>query len=205
MPGEKAGHRIGNRLAGQGIRNLSAKESEELLRSPHGESFDGVGEDVGALAAGQLELHGHGPHAREAVVYVRIAVRIGEPDDGGDRRALEVGRLAHAAGIRCGAKRAGADDALGVGGTNARVRPGEGAHGIDELNVERGGGIGHRDPPSVREFGILGSAVNADEDQADASLSHSWGRPIPDPSQRRLAREEYRLNRGSSPRPSPRS
>ncbi len=147
--GEKAGHRVGIGLARRGIRKLSAEESEELLGRPHGESLDGVGEDVGAFAAGQLEFHRHGPHTGEAVVHVRVAVRVGEPDDGGDRWTLEVGRLAHPTGIRRGVKRAGADDALGVGGANARMRPGEGPHGIDELNVERGGGIGHRDPPSV--------------------------------------------------------
>jgi hypothetical protein len=53
MAGEKAWHRIGIGPAAARLGELSPEELEELLGRPRDEPFDGVGEDVGALAVGE--------------------------------------------------------------------------------------------------------------------------------------------------------
>src|SRR2546427_222243 len=57
--GEKAWTRVGVRPAAARLGELSPKELEQLLGRPRDEPFDGVGEDVGALAVGELKLDRH--------------------------------------------------------------------------------------------------------------------------------------------------
>jgi len=67
-------------------------------------------------------------------VHVWIPARIGEANDGWDQLALQVRRLAHAARLWCTAKRARADNALSVGGTEPGMRAGKRPQGLDELS-----------------------------------------------------------------------
>ena len=89
---------------------------------------------------------------RDAADVQSLIKRLKLPLEFANRLALEVRRLAHAAGIRRGAKRTRTDDALGVGRANAGMWPGQRPHGLDELNMEssRGGGIRHCGPPPSR-------------------------------------------------------
>src|SRR5262245_61169896 len=119
---QKAGKRIGNGLAGGRVRELRPQQREQVLRRPYGKSFDRVRQDIGALAIRQLKLHRQRSLVGKAIVYARIPIRIGEAYDGWDRLALQVRRPAHTAGIRCTVKRARADKALGVNGTEPGMR-----------------------------------------------------------------------------------
>src|SRR5437660_1731128 len=46
---QKAGYRIGSRLAGSRVRKLGLQERQEVFGSPHGKPFDRVRQDVGVL------------------------------------------------------------------------------------------------------------------------------------------------------------
>ena len=83
-------------------------------------------------------------------MHLRIPTRIGEAHDRGDGVALQVRRPAHAARLWCTVKRARADDALGVHGTETGMRPGKRSHGLDELRNHGSwcGSSGHGGPPS---------------------------------------------------------
>ena len=47
---QKAGDRVGCRLAGNRVRELRAQEREKLLRRPHRKPFDRGRQDIGVLA-----------------------------------------------------------------------------------------------------------------------------------------------------------
>src|SRR5262249_51219593 len=54
---EKARYRLGNGLASDRVGQLSPEEGEKVFGRPYGKAFDGIGQDVGRLAAGDLEFH----------------------------------------------------------------------------------------------------------------------------------------------------
>jgi hypothetical protein len=124
---------IGCRLAGDRVRELGPQKHEQVLRRPHGKPFDRVRQDVGALASGELKCHRQRPWVGEAIVHVWIPTLIGEANDSWDCLALQVRCPAHAARLWRTAKRARADKALGVNGTEPGMRPGKRPHGLDEL------------------------------------------------------------------------
>ena len=133
MAGEKAWNRIGVGPAAARLGELSSKELEQLLGRPRDEPFDGVGEDVGALAIGELKLDCDRAHVGDTIVHVGVPVGIGEPDDRRHRLTGEMGRPSDAGSIRRSAKRSRTDEALGVDGTEARMWAGQRPHGFDYL------------------------------------------------------------------------
>src|SRR4030095_15654686 len=131
MAGEKARNRIGIGLAAGRIWQLRPQELEKLLGRPRDEPFDGVGEDVGALAVGELKLDRHRAHARDTILHVGVPIGIGEPDDSRHRLTCEMGRPSDAGSIRRSAKRSRTDEALGVDGTEAGMWTSQRPHGFD--------------------------------------------------------------------------
>jgi hypothetical protein len=116
MAGEEAPNRLGLGPTAGRLGELSPKELEQLFGRPRDEPFNGVGEDVGALAVGELKLDRHRAHVGDTIVHFGVPLGIGPPDDGRHQLTCEMGRPSDAGSIRRSAKRSrGRDGSRDVG------------------------------------------------------------------------------------------
>ena len=134
MASEKAQNPLGVGLTAGRIWRLRRRELEKLPGHPRDEAFDGVGEDVGALAVGELKLDRHRAHAGDTVVHVGVprwhwqTGRWSAPID-----PVKWGARVTRAASAEAAKRSRTDEALGMDGTEAGMWASQRPHGFDYL------------------------------------------------------------------------